>query len=64
MAADVTNADTGNPTIYNGSVVVNPGVMEGDYFCYYRDRAVTKPTISEIETKWESDFPEEYPPTT
>ena len=53
---DIVLVDTGNPTIYNGSIVVNPGVHGKDYFEYYRDQAIIKPEIGDIETMHSGEF--------
>ena len=53
---DIVSVDTGNPTIYNGSVVMNIGAQSKDYFEYYRDRAITKPEIGDIETMYSGEF--------
>jgi hypothetical protein len=59
--ADIINVDSGNP-IYNGGITVNPGIKTASLFQYYRDRAITKPTIAEIEDKYDDRFPF-YEPT-
>lgn len=55
MAADILNIDTGNPTIYNGSIIVNPGVG-GNYFKYLRDDAISTPEIDDITGLYDDRF--------
>jgi hypothetical protein len=54
---DIVNIESGNP-IYNGSIIMNPGVHGKSYFEYYREESTNKPVISDIETKYSGDFDE------
>jgi hypothetical protein len=58
--SDIVVINSGEP-IYNGSIVIGIG-SQGDYFQYYRDRAITKPVIDDIDDKYDDRFPF-YEPT-